>query len=113
MEVKRRYVGETITDRRINEYTEELRIIPDEQPGLRRGHSTEQKALRLVEYANKGFQRRIVTGIIFTDVSKTKYDRVWLEDLVTKMKRLGYPLRVAQLIDLYLRGRSQSRFNPL
>lgn len=62
----------------IQENTEILGIIPDEQYEFRRQQSMEQQALRLVNYAYNKFHRKIagtfslkmMTGIIFLDVAK-------------------------------------------
>lgn len=48
-------VAERIILKRLEEHSEELQVVPDEQFAFRRGHSTELQVLRLVEQVTDGY----------------------------------------------------------
>lgn len=97
-------VPEKVILKRIAQKTEELNVIPDEQFGFRRNHSTEMQVLRLVEAGAGGLSHNDSTAVIFLDVAKA-FDKVWHEGLIYKMMDAGYPAHMVKLTRSYLKDR--------
>ena len=99
-------IAECIILCRLSEHTYEHEILPPEQFGFRRQHSTIDQAIRVVEHISQGFNHGRSTGAIFLDISKA-FDKVWHTGLLAKMLKFNYPLPLILLIKSYL---SQRKF---
>lgn len=90
---------------RLQNEIEELQIIPQEQFGFRKGHSTTLQALRLVEEIHNGFQSKDVTAVAFLDIAKA-FDRIWHDALLHKMSQASISPPVINIIQSFLSNRS-------
>lgn len=91
--------------RRLLQHIDAEGILPDEQFGFRRGHSTTHQLLRLVEEAMEALDRKEYFGALLLDVSKA-FDSVWHEGLLFKLYTLGIPSSHVRLIRSYLQDRT-------
>lgn len=98
-------IVERLIHTRLSEYVNLNNILPDEQFGFRPKHSTTDQLLRVVEYAQTGFEWKQVTGAVFLDISKA-FDTVWHDGLVFKLHEARVPPPMCQLIHSFLLNRS-------
>lgn len=80
------------------------KILPDEQYGFRKTHSTELQVARLVEFAAEAINERKSTGAIFLDISKA-FDRVWHEGLIYKLQQYQLSTKLTKLIYSHIQHR--------
>jgi hypothetical protein len=66
---------ERIVANRLANYAQQKSLIPDEQFGFRKRHSTVAQLIRLTDYVTHGFNINRHTGLVMLDVEKT-YDTV-------------------------------------
>lgn len=97
-------VIERVINARLREHTEEKKIIPEEQYGFRRGHSTTHQLTRITEIIKEGIRTKSKTGGIFLDVEKA-FDKIWHEGLIFKMDHIGFPTPLIKLTQTYLKDR--------
>lgn len=97
-------IYEKIILTRLNEWSDSNNIIPPEQHGFRKRHSTNHQLLRVTDYITEGFNRRQATGALFLDVSKA-FDKVWHDGLIYKLLILGAPKSLVEIIKSYLTDR--------
>lgn len=64
--------------------TEDLNLIPPEQFGFRRGHSTTDQLLRLTTEVQNNLLKRRDTACVFFDIRKA-FDKVWHTGLIYKL----------------------------
>lgn len=81
-----------------------LKLIPNEQFGFRKGHSTVAQIIRLLHYAKENFRNGMNTVVVALDMEKA-FDTVWIEGLTYKMMSAGYPIYIVKLIYSYLNNR--------
>lgn len=97
-------VFEKVLLTRIMKFINKYKLLPDEQFGFRKNHSTGHALLRLVEEVTHGFNHNRVTVAAFLDVEKA-FDRVWHVGLVYKLTKMKIPDCYVRLISNYLSGR--------
>ena len=90
---------------RLHDALEEREVIPPEQFGFRRGHSTVDQLLRVVERVAHGFTRSRCTAALFLDVSQA-FDRVWHGGLLHKMLQSGVPTWMCRMVASFLKDRT-------
>ncbi|GJQ75540.1 hypothetical protein Trydic_g17625 [Trypoxylus dichotomus] len=90
---------------RLQEETDELDVIANCQFGFRRGHSTTQQVLRIIEHIKEGFNLREYTGTIFLDVAKV-FDKVRHQELFLKMHQADISKAMVRLVHSYPRKRA-------
>nr|XP_023020553.1 protein CLP1 homolog [Leptinotarsa decemlineata] len=71
-------LAEKVVLQRLNEEVEDRNVLPHEQVGFRREHSTELQALRLVKNTIHELNTNKKVHIVLLEISKT-FDRVWHE----------------------------------
>lgn len=98
-------VVERIIFDRILSFAYENDIIPPEQFGFRRKHSTVHALLNLSEKIVSGFNKNLTTIALFLDIEKA-FDTVWFNGLVFKFINLNFPQYLTRLIFNYLSGRT-------
>lgn len=79
--------------------------IRPEQFGFRRGHSTTQQLVRVVNMLVDNANMNLCSTGVLLDVSKA-FDKVWHEGLLYKLAMSPLPPAAVHLLRSYLRGRS-------
>ena len=100
-------VCEKAADSRYGWHIEDNNILPNEQFGFRKRHSTTQQLLRVTDKITDAFNEKRYTGIVFLDVAKA-FDRVWHHGLICKMIDLNFPTYLINFTQSYLSNRSFS-----
>lgn len=90
---------------RIEKHLETARIIPHEQFGFQKGHSTSHQIVRLVKEVRQNFQRGNSSGLILLDVEKA-YDSVWQDAILHKMLLANFPACILKVVRDFLKNRS-------
>jgi hypothetical protein len=72
---------ERIVKTRLVRHANKERIIPNEQFGFRKKHSTTMQLARLTENITHGFNMRKHTGLVLLDLEKA-FDTVWANGLL-------------------------------
>lgn len=90
---------------RLNRHLDNNLIIPDEQFGFRKGHSTNHQLVRITQAIKKGFLTKKSTGMVMLDVEKA-YDSVWQDAIIHKLIVARFPMYLVKLIQSFLRERS-------
>jgi hypothetical protein len=60
---------------RVQKYTHENNVLPNQQFGFRSKHSTGHQVQRIVNFIRNGFQQKMSTGMLLLDIEKA-YDSV-------------------------------------
>lgn len=89
---------------RLNKYLKKHNIIPPNQFGFRNNHSTTHQLLRLTDYIATNFQKSNHTLAIFLDIEKA-FDRVWHDGLLYKIRKMGLPHYIQQIIKSFITNR--------
>jgi Reverse transcriptase (RNA-dependent DNA polymerase)/Endonuclease-reverse transcriptase len=87
------------------EHVEKNNIIPREQFGFRRAHSSVHQLDRVVGHIERAFDNRMSTGALFLDIEKA-FDKVWHDGLIFKLFKFKFPLHLIKLIKSFLSNRS-------
>ena len=90
---------------RLNRHLDNHEIIPNEQFGFRRSHSSNHQLVRITNCIKKGFNERKSTGMVMLDVEKA-YDTVWQEAVVYKMAKANFPVYLTRMVHSFLKNRS-------
>lgn len=90
---------------RIQQHTETNNIIPEEQFGFRKQHSTTHQTKRISSMIKKNKRLRLSTGLILFDIEKA-FDSVWHAGLVYKLVKFNYPTYICKCIESFLSNRS-------
>lgn len=90
---------------RIESHLDTNRIIPYEQFGFQKGHSTNHQTARLVKEVRQRFEEGYSTGLILLDVEKA-YDSVWHDAVLYKMLQANFPVRIIKIIRSFLKDRT-------
>jgi len=98
-------VLERILHERILEFCNENDILPNNQFGFRKGHSTVHALLRMYEEAIMGFNDRKITIAAFLDIKKA-FETMWIEGLIYKLIKMKFPNYLIKIILSYLKDRS-------
>jgi exonuclease III len=98
-------IFEKIILSRLNDYLSRNKIIPNEQFGFRRGHSTNHQLLRVSRFIQNSLNLKQSTGMLTFDIEKA-FDSVWHKGLLYKMFKLKVPLYLIKIIGSYISQRS-------
>lgn len=90
---------------RLTEHIEINNIVPAEQFGFRRGHSTTQQLSRVTNHIKRNIHVSKSTVMALLDVEKA-FDNVWHEGLLHKLYRYNFPLYLIKVVKSYLDGRT-------
>jgi hypothetical protein len=82
-------------------------IIPQEQFGFRKRHSTTAQLTRLSDFITHGFNIRKHTRLITLDLEKA-YNTVWINGLLFKLINFKFPAYIIKFLRSYLSHRSFS-----
>lgn len=88
-----------------SDWASEKNILPNEQFGFRREHSTTQALSRVNEHIIKNFNKGMNTLAVSLDIEKA-FDTVWHEGLLHKLIQCQFPKFLIVLIASYLKGRT-------
>jgi hypothetical protein len=77
-------------------------LIPQDQFGFRKAHSTIQQCHRLTDIMNKTLENQEYCSAVFLDVSQA-FDKVWHQGLMLKIKQ-NHPLAYFNLLKSYLQN---------
>ena len=97
-------IAEKIIYTRLDMVDEEKGLILDSQFGFRTGHSSVGQIVRIVNDTYAEFNNKKSTVMLLLDIEKA-FDRVWIDGLIYKMIRAGYPGHLIYLINSYARDR--------
>lgn len=97
-------VVEKVVHARVASFTDSNDILIPEQFGYRSGVSTSHQVARIACEAICGFNTGTVTAMVLLDLQRA-FDRVWIDGLLYKLIKYGYPGYLVQIISSYLRGR--------
>ncbi|KAJ8737082.1 hypothetical protein PYW07_000353 [Mythimna separata] len=98
-------IYERLIYKRLKDYAETKGLIPNEQFGFRTEHSCIHQVHRIVEHLSVGFQRGMLTGVLYFDIAKA-FDKVWHNGLIYKLYQLGVPDRLVLIMRDFLSNRS-------
>jgi hypothetical protein len=98
---------ERLVAKRILQQAKEKSIIPFEQFGFRRHHSTTAQVARQADYITDGYNLRKHTGLITLDLEKA-YDTVWIHGLLSKLISFHFPAYLIHFLHSHLSNRSFS-----
>ena len=87
----------------------EKKFINDIQSGFWKGRSTQEHLFRLSQDIFNGFKKRECTVAIFLDV-QAAFDSVWRNGLKAKIKKIGLPSQLENLLFSFLNDRSLKVF---
>lgn len=97
-------IFDKVINTKLTEFNEEFKIIPDNQFGFRRKHSTSHGLLYLFKKAQTNLVQKKSTGILTFDIEKA-FDRVWHSGLLYKMTKHKYPDYLIKIIASFLKNR--------
>lgn len=90
---------------RMERHLEAAQVIPNQQFGFKRGHSTNHQLVRLTKDIKSGFASKKSSGMLLLDVEKA-YDSVWQEAILHKMVMTGFPMHLTRIVKAFLKNRS-------
>lgn len=91
--------------RRVVLHIEDNNILPNEQFGFRRAHSTSHQILRIVKHVRSRFCVGESTGFLAFDIEKA-FDKVWHEGIIFKLNGFNFPKYLTSIISSFLSDRS-------
>ena len=83
-------VAESAIHSRIRNHLQDNNIIIPQQFGFMPHHSTTQQLVRVIEYLQSNFNKKVPVGAVLLDICKA-FDKVWLEGLFYKLITLKFP----------------------
>lgn len=95
---------EKILKEKLLDFINDNNILPQEQFGFRRGHSTVHQIKRICNDIKLGFQAGQSTALVLLDIEKA-FDSVWHSGLVFKLLSLQFPLHLVRMIKMFLSDR--------
>lgn len=110
---------EKIVQKKLIDFIEDKKLLPDYQFGFRRGHSTTHQAMRIKRFITSNKQRKRSTGLLLLDIEKA-FDSVWHDGLVHKLIKMKFPTFLTRMLNAFVRDRkfavqvndaSSNRFN--
>lgn len=90
-----------VVERRLAEWVEKKKLLVEGQGGFRRGRSTVDQILTLVEMVRKRKGQGKSTWVTFLDIRKA-YDTVWRVGLWRKMQEIGIGSKMLGVIRRYV-----------
>ena len=97
-------ICEAIIHQRLMGHLLENKIITDYQAAYLKGDSTSQQLLYLTNKVRMAWAKKQVAHAAFLDISAA-FDKVWINGLMAKIKRIGVKGKMFELISSYLRNR--------
>ena len=96
---------ERIIANRLTTLANQLHLLPDEQFGFRKKHSTVSQLARIIDYITYGFKLHKHTGMASLDFEKA-YDTIWIQGLLYKPISLQLPPYLIYILRAFLVERS-------
>lgn len=87
--------------RRLTQFTDEIKVIPDEQFAFRGGHSCTQQLWRLTENIFHHWSMKHKVAAAFLDIERA-YDSVWRDGVLYKMIQASSPRYLVYLVRSFL-----------
>jgi hypothetical protein len=100
-------VLERLVAKRVTRQAFSADIIPNQQFGFRKRHTTTAQLTHLTEYITHGFNIKKHTGLVTLDLEKA-YDTVWIKVLLFKLINFKFPIYLITFLHSYLMHRSFS-----
>ena len=97
-------IFEKIINRQIVKYSEDKKIVPDQQFGFKKRHSTIHAISKLLSDINWHLAKDEMTGAGLIDLKKA-FDSVWLDGLIFKLNKAGLSKPLLKLITNMVRNR--------
>jgi hypothetical protein len=88
-------------------YAHQKELVPNEQFGFRKRHSTIAQFTRLTDYITHGYNINKHTGLVKLDL-EIAFDTVWMQGLLYKLIIFNYPFYLIKFLQSYLTDRSFS-----
>ena len=95
---------ERVVAHRVHSFIHQNHILPPEQFGFRKQHSTVSQLTRIADFITHDVNLRKHTGMVLLDTGKA-YDTVWLNGLLFKFIPLHLPDYLLFFLKCYLEGR--------
>ena len=96
---------ERITASRLTAYVNHQHLLPHEQFGFRKKHSTVSQLARISDYISNGYNLHKHTGMVSLDIEKA-YDTAWIYGLMYKLIFLKIPTYLIFILRAFVEGRS-------
>jgi hypothetical protein len=90
---------------RLSAFIEDSQILPNEQFGFRKKHSTSHQALRMKNLIQEKLNNKKSTGMVFLDLEKA-FDTIWHDGLLHKLIINSVPTYLIKIIQSFLRDRN-------
>jgi hypothetical protein len=97
-------VAERVIHSRLQTEVTRLKLIPKQQFGFQRAHSTVHQLGRVIGDVSDAMTQRLTTALLLLDSEKA-FDSVWIEGLVFKLMTYKIPTPYCRLIHSYLTDR--------
>ena len=98
---------ERIIASRLTAYVNHQHLLPHEQFGFRKKHSTVSQLARISDYISNGYNLHKQTGMVSIDIEKA-YGTVWIYGFLYKLISLKLPTCLIIILRAFLEGRSFS-----
>ena len=96
---------ERVITQRLDAHTRRIHLIPKEQFGFRKRHSTVAQLARITDYITHGYNLKKHTGMVILDLEKA-YDTIWTRGLLRKLINYNFPAYLIAFLQSYLTGRT-------
>ena len=96
---------ERIVADRLKSFTDHQKLLPQEQFGFRKRHSTVSQLARITDYVTHGYNLHKRTGMVLLDLEKA-YNTIWIQGLLYKLITLNLPTYLLFIIKAFLEDRS-------
>jgi hypothetical protein len=96
---------ERIIANRLVTYVSQQRLLPNEQFGFRKKHSTVSQLVRISDYITNRYNLHKHTGMVSLDIEKA-YDTVWINGLLYKLISFKLPTYLIFILRAFLTDRS-------
>ena len=93
--------------RRLAAHAKQTQLVPDEQFGFRKKHSTTAQLARITDLITHGYNLRKHTGMVTLGLEKA-YDTIWINGLLHKLIQKEFPAYLITFLFSYLRDRTFS-----
>lgn len=91
---------------KIEKIANNMSVVPKEQFGFRKGHSTTLLTARILSDVFSAFNKQMCTAALFLDMERA-FDTVWHAGLIYKLGTIfNFPLHIVSLISSYLTNRT-------
>ena len=96
---------ERVVALRLAAHAKRFNLIPTEQFGFRKKHSTTAQLARISDYITHGYNLRKHTCMVLLDLEKA-YDTIWTRGLLRKLIHFNFPAHLIVFLHSYLSGRT-------